>query len=119
MLESINDIIKNSGVHKGGVSDGYHTFDELYNNRMILFYMVCQYNKDKAFKSWKHHDGAMYEDYFICGINTPEGQFTYHYHKANWNLFDIPEVDKAPEWDGHTAEDVGRLISLLQEGVKC
>jgi len=55
----------------------------------------------------------MYEDYFIVGVSTPEGDFTYHYHLDHWDRFNVPELERAPEWDGHTAADVTRLLSLV------
>ncbi|HSH24818.1 MAG TPA: hypothetical protein VLA13_04695 [Massilibacterium sp.] len=98
---------------KGQISDGYHTFDELYHHRMILFSVICNQNKDKAWKSWKHDDGTMFDDYFIVGIETDEGHYTYHYHKDHWDLFKVKELDFAPKWDGHKPEDITRLLSLL------
>ena len=100
---------------KGEISDGSHTFDELYYHRMILFAVICNQNVDKAWKSKKHDDGSMYEDYFIVGIETPEGQFTYHYHLDYWDLFKVYILDFARKWDGHTSDDVTRLLSLVGE----
>jgi hypothetical protein len=97
----------------GQISDGSHTFDELYYHRMMLFAVLCMSYKDKAWKAWKHDDGTMYDDYFIVGITTPRGDFTYHYHKDYWTMFHVKELVNAPEWDGHTAYDIHRLISLL------
>lgn len=100
----------------GEVNDGSHSFDELYWHRMILFSVICNKYKDKAWKSWKHcskENFPMYEDYFIVGIDTPEGQFTYHYHKDCWDMFDIIELNEAPEFDGHTSDDIIRLFSLI------
>jgi hypothetical protein len=54
----------------------------------------------------------MYPDYFIVGIKTPEGQYTYHYHIKYWDMFDVKEMAFAPKWDGHKPEDVTRLLSL-------
>lgn len=54
----------------------------------------------------------MFKDYFIVGITTPDGDFTYHYHKDNWDLFNAKELDKARVWDGHTSDDITRLFSL-------
>ena len=62
------------------VTDGYHSFDELYYHRMILFSLICNQNKDKSWKSKLHYDKTMFDNYFIVGIETPEGQYTYHYH---------------------------------------
>lgn len=97
----------------GNISDGYHTFDELYNHRMILFSIVCNTYKDKAWKSWKHEDGTMYDYYFIVGIRTKLGDYTYHYRRDEWNMFDVKEIDNAPRWDGHEPKDITRLLSLL------
>jgi hypothetical protein len=97
----------------GGTSDGYHTFDELYHHRMILFSIICNQNKDVSWKSKLHHDGTMYDNYFIVGISTSEGDYTYHYHLDNWNYFDVKVLPKAPEWDGHKPEDIIRLLTLV------
>jgi hypothetical protein len=96
----------------GETSDGYHTFNELYEHRMMLFAVICKANKNRAWKSWKHDDGTMYENYFIVGIETNQGSYTYHYHKDHWALFDVEVVEFAPEWDGHTPKDITRLLSL-------
>ena len=98
----------------GDISDGDHTFNELYDQRMILFAVICNTYESKAWKSWKHEDGTMYDNYFIVGITTPEGDYTYHYHKDCWDTFNIKELPNAPKWDGHTAYDVDRLLSLLE-----
>jgi hypothetical protein len=55
----------------------------------------------------------MFDDYFIVGIETPQGQYTYHYHLDNWNHFDVQELEKAPKWDGHKPEDITRLLTLI------
>lgn len=96
------------------LSDGYHTFDELYYHRMILFSIICNQNKEHAWKSWLHADGTMYEDYFIVGITTHEGDYTYHYHKDFWDKFKVLELERGHEWDGHQPEDIWRLESLLK-----
>lgn len=102
-----------SQINVGEISDGYHTFNELYHHRMILFSIICNTYKDKAWKSWLHEDGAMYDDYFIVGITTDKGDYSYHYHKDYWNRFDVKELEKAPKWDGHMPSDIDRLLSLL------
>ena len=107
--------LNNKGVIKmGNISDGYHTFDELYNHRMILFSIICNTYKDKAWKSWKHDDGTMYDDYFIVRITTDKGDYSYHYHKDNWGYFNVKEIEFAPKWDGHTPKDIVRLFDLVK-----
>ena len=99
--------------NKGDLSDGYHSYNELYKHRMILFSIICNQNQEVAWKSLLHHDGTMFDEYFIVGINTPQGQFTYHYQLEYWELFKAKELKKAPEYDGHTPDDIDRLYSLL------
>ncbi|MGO3307191.1 MAG: WDGH domain-containing protein [Sphingobacterium sp.] len=97
---------------KNLVSDGSHNFGELYHHRMILFSVICNQNSELAWKSWFHDDETMFEDYFIVGIKTPMGDFTYHYHQDNWDMFDIEELERAPKWDGHESKDVSRLTYI-------
>lgn len=98
----------------GGVSDGYHTFDELYHHRAVLFSVICNTNKDIAWKSKLHDTGDMYDGMFIVGIDTPAGQATYHYDiDPYWEMFNVKELAKAPKWDGHSPEEAIRRIGLL------
>ena len=108
-LTNINLIVKDC---IGSVSDGYHDFNDLYHHRTILFSVICNQNKELSWKSKLHNDGTMYQDYFIAGINTPLGQYTYHQHIDYWDKFNIKEIEKAPEWDGHKPSDIIRLNSL-------
>ena len=98
----------------GQVSDGYHTFNELYHHRAILFSVICNQNKELAWKSKSHDDGTMYANMFIVGIETPEGQATYHYDvNPYWSMFDVKSLDFAPKLDGHTpAQAIERIASL-------
>ena len=104
-------------VPEGGIgemSDGYHTFNGLYYQRMVLFAAIVKAHKDKAWKSWKHEDGELCfgGGWFIVGIDTPQGSYTYHYEAKDFDLFDCEELPVAKHWDGHTEEDVTRLLSL-------
>lgn len=114
LQKKINWYNKKNLINTGKISDGYHTFDELYYHRMILFSVICNTYKHLAWKSWRHHDNTMFDNYFIVGINTPKGNYTYHYHKDYWSIFNIKELDNAPKWDGHKPEDIGRLLSLIK-----
>lgn len=91
----------------GDVSDGYHTFNELYEHRTVLFACLCkQFRPDLVWKSDFHSDGTMYDGMFIVGINTECGTVTYHMENKYKDLFkSIQTLDKAPEWDGSTPED--------------
>ena len=77
--------------------------------------MIVKAFSEKAWKSRKHHDGTMYDDMFIVGIETPEGQATYHYNiDPYWKMFQCKEVEFAPEWDGHTPEQAIERIRKLE-----
>lgn len=100
----------------GDTSDGYHTFNELYRHRAILFSVICNERPEVAWKSKRHHDGTMYDGMFIVGIDTPEGQATYHYDiDPYWDMFRVKELELAPEWDGHTSCEAIRRIGTLTQ----
>jgi len=101
----------------GDTSDGYHTFDELYHHRAVLFSVIVRDRPALAWKAKKHHDGTMYDGMFIVGIETPNGQATYHYDiDPYWDMFECRELDAAPEWDGHTPDDAIARIATLGRG---
>ena len=114
-LNAAIDLINNpSQLVTGDTSDGYHTFNELYHHRAVLFSVIVKAFPDKAWKSKQHNDGTMYDGMFIVGIDTPEGQATYHYDiDPYWEMFKCHELARAPKWDGHTSaqaiERIGRL----------
>ena len=104
---------------KGEISDGYHTFNELYKYRML--YNAAFFNmlpKDIVHKSKKHHDGeeCFGGGWFIVMANLPTGQISNHYELKDWDLFQIPEKYIADEWDGHTPQEAAdRLFKFLSE----
>lgn len=58
-ITEISDLIriaKDRNLSVKDISDGYHTFRELYKLRMILFSIICNAYKDFAWKSKKHFD---------------------------------------------------------------
>ena len=118
-VKEINEHIvalKEIGISRKNVTDGYHTFDELYFHRMVLFSMILNQNKNRSWKAKQHHDGTMFDDkLFICGIETPEGQYTYHYDLKYWNYFNVKEFEFAPVYDGHKPSDITRLLSILNQ----
>lgn len=114
-INSAIDLINNpSLLVTGDTSDGYHTFNELYHHRAVLFSVIVRAFPDQAWKSRKHHDGSMYDGMFIAGIETPDGQATYHYDvDPYWDMFQCKELEYAPKWDGHTpAQAIARIGKL-------
>ena len=115
----IADLIEPEPIN-GETSDGYHTFNELYHHRALLFSVIVRNYPELCWKSKKHHTGDMYEGMFIVGINTPDGQASYHYDiDPYWDMFDCEELEFAPEWDGHTPdqaiERIGNMTRHEQE----
>lgn len=116
--ERITAICEVAGVADiDDLSDGFHTFRQLYYQRMMLFATIVNQNKDRAWKSLRHEDGELCfgGGWFIVGIDTPEGSYTYHYEVNYWSLFDCVELERSNHWDGHTEKDVTRLLSLSLE----
>ena len=95
------------------MSDGYHTFADLYEQRLILSAALAK-NNPHAWKSKRHEDGSIPfgGGWFIMGFDTDEGCYTYHYELKDWDLFQCEELDKGKPWDGHTSKDVRRLLSI-------
>ena len=126
MQEAINDIIKNldgNNFDASKVSDGYHTFAELYEFRKLynalLFNQWARLGKYNVVKSYRHSDGKFcfdsYKEWFIVVAQTPFGQISNHYTSDKWDLFNVESVDKAPEFDGHTTQDV---IERMQKTIE-
>ncbi|MHB9161698.1 MAG: WDGH domain-containing protein [Nitrosotalea sp.] len=113
--KEINEIIQKEHLDTNLISDGYHTFGELYDHRIALFIALCNMIPLNSWKSKKHYDGSTMEGWFIAGIGKTKGhQITYHLPLDKWSdLRSIP-FDKAPaKWDGHTSKDViKRLLEL-------
>lgn len=89
------------------ISDGYHTFEELYDHRHALFLALARALR-LGWKSKVHNDGTMYDGWFIAGIPLPTGKtITYHLPMSLWELTPwLIHYIEAPPWDGHTSEDV-------------
>lgn len=102
----------------GDISDGYHTFNELYEHRCLLFALLCKYYEiycnefgyeGRPWISEAHHDGSKWEGWFIAGLTLPTGKvITYHLPSKLWDsMIHYCEIkERAPEWDGHTSDDV-------------
>lgn len=112
----------------GDVSDGYHTFNELYRYRMLynaalfkairLWHMSSLSGDGDAFalrtgKSKRHHDGTepFGGGWFVVWVTLPDGSVIFnHYRMEYWNLFSADEHDTAPEWDGSTPEQEADML---------
>lgn len=106
----------------GEVSDGHHTFAELYEHRRALTAVLAAAasGSGDSWRSKAHHpdDSPMFEGgYFIVGIVLPTGTITYYYKQAHWDDFAaVPELPHAPKWDGATpADTVSRCLELARQ----
>ena len=113
------DTLQQEQTDMGEVSDGYHTFNELYYYRML--YNAAFFNllpKEWVHKSKRHHTGeeCFGGGWFIVIANLPTGQVSNHYELKDWDLFKVPEKEFADEWDGHTPQEAAeRLHKYLQQ----
>jgi len=120
-LEDINNQIlslKLAGVSEvGQVSDGYHTFDELYEFRALFHALLLNEWKNnssiKVEKSRRQQDGSLCDngDFFIVVAQLPSGQISNHYPMKYWDYFKITESEKVTiAYDGHSSSDVLRRM---------
>lgn len=101
----------------GEVSDGYHTFNELYRYRMLynaaFFNLLARGGQVEVCKSRRHSDGEKCfgsDDWFIVMAILPTGRVSNHYESKYWDLFDVPERETAFEYDGHTPNEAADRI---------
>lgn len=100
------------------VSDGYHSFAELYRHRIALWINVCLAHRECAFRSEKNADGSQWEGWFILGLDHPRfGQMTYHLPDSYRDCCDFaPWKVRNYDYDGHTSEDVyQRLLEMAED----
>lgn len=106
----------------GELSDGYHTHRELYEYRMLYnAHAANGWFRDglTVVKSWRHSDGELCfgGGWFIVVAELPTGQVSNHYREEHWDLFSVLEVERPPEYDGHTPADAAERLrrALTQE----
>ena len=89
------------------VSDGYHTFGELYEHRCTLFVALMKTNPEISWRAENNDDGSNFEGWFVAGMHLPTGDISYHIPMKMWDLLDnIKTTINAPKFDGHTSNDV-------------
>lgn len=123
LLRVINNWIKKHnefGFEPGKISDGFHTFDELYEFRKVFnASLFNEWSKNDLYhvhKSIRHHDGeeCFGGGWFIVVAMLPSGQISNHYEMKDWELFKIPEERFAKfPFDGHSSQDVLERLKKL------
>lgn len=120
-VEEINKAIlelRNAGISVNEISDGYHTFGDYKDMRNRWFISTLNSNPTLSWKSMKHFDeenDPMYDGDFIAGISTPRGMATQHLKMKYWDKLHVQELDRAPEYDGYTEEDVKNRIDSIEK----
>lgn len=101
------------GFEVENLSDGYHTYLELYEFRKVynaaLFNEWALQGKYEVHKSETHYEGdaCFGGGWFIVVAVLPTGQISNHYELKDWELFKVPAYSKARfEFDGHDGADV-------------
>ncbi len=93
------------------VSDGFHTFRELYEHRSLLFISLCLTQTEKCV--WKPH----YTDWPVLFLETASGQISYHFPSYLLPLVENKiRRDDNYVWDGHSSGDV--IFRLRNEAIK-
>jgi hypothetical protein len=112
----------NTDEDRNSISDGFHTFGELYEYRRVynalLFNMWASQGLYGIHKSKLHHDGepCFGGRYFIVVAQLPTGQVSNHYKHEHWDSFKVAERELADVWDGHTADvALARLLEMLSQ----
>jgi len=94
------------------LSDGYHTFAELYEHRHSLMLALMRAQPHICWFSRRHADGELpfgSGDWFIVGAELPGAPITYHLPVTLYSLAQKTGATELPTgrpWDGHTAADV-------------
>jgi hypothetical protein len=92
------------------ISDGFHTFDQLYDHRCLLFVRLCQLQPQKA--AWR--PDRDYGTWFVLYLETDCGQISYHVPGKFLKFVEpsIPRIDEY-KWDGHSSETVLKRLEHL------
>ncbi|MHA1942364.1 MAG: WDGH domain-containing protein [Candidatus Hodarchaeales archaeon] len=99
-------------IDKSNISDGYHTFGELYEHRHLLFLNVVLANPKISFKTWFNNGKEKYDGWFILGMNAKYGQISYHIPEKYWDVARVKQLELNSGYDGHNSQDV--LIRLMK-----
>lgn len=102
----------NFRIEEGDISDGYHTFGELYAHRVALFTRLCRATPDKA--AWRKDENT--PGWIILYLELEgDGQISYHIpdrfinKMGYWRIKELPDY----KWDGHDSYAVlERLESI-------
>jgi hypothetical protein len=95
------------------MSDGYHTFDELYDHRCLLFLNMCLDRPRLC--CWRPD----FEGWFCLYRNGPEGQISYHLPNRLLPLVEGQiERNDSVKFDGHNSNDVLERLAKMAKAFR-
>lgn len=107
MSETIYRIVGND------ISDGFHTFGELYDHRCLLWILLVLNSDFKNYAYWlKDH----YEGWDGIVVQHPQGQLSYHVSVKFRHLYEsklLLRLEKNHVYDGHTSADVLKRLEAI------
>lgn len=99
----------------GNVSDGYHTFNELYEHRHALFLLLMKrYYLGRVCPTWIDVDPNT-PGWFLAGIDSIDGQIAYHLPERLLPVarqYAMADYRRTP-YDGYTSADVLARLQWL------
>lgn len=96
----------------GETSDGYHTFNELYEHRVLLWINLCLLLPKYSYVIEEHFEG-----WFLLGMETEYGQISYHCPNKYLELIN-GITRRSPEFDGHKSQDVIERLTLKAHTIR-
>lgn len=101
------------------ISDGYHTFTDVYNHRIMLFLLVISLLKksNSTIKIWYANSEEI--GWYIVGIDFENGKKRVSYHlptssKEYLDKMNVEYLDKLPEYDGCNSDcNLKRISDLI------
>lgn len=115
-------MFEKASVVSGSTSDGYHTFDELYDHRCLLWIALIlqpaiaptSYWVREHFAGW---DLLVHTDYSEQSQEQPylHNQLSYHVPAKYRELYEgkITETGANNAYDGHTSKDVLQRLAAI------
>lgn len=103
--------MKTFKIVSNDISDGYHTFDELYDHRIALYcYCIRTGALVPDYAVLEHYEGW---DLVVCKTQAGE-QISYHVPIVCRGLWEenFPIINHDPSrWDGHVSSDVIKRLN--------
>lgn len=102
------------------LTDGYHSYESLYDMRLAFTTLLAKVMPSRCYKSKLYSDGSIMFGggwfLFVCHLPTRAGVKTisFHYENRYWHRFNIKIRTRAEPYDGHTTDDVINSLSTAK-----